>query len=105
MKSPLRTEFELFNYIYNLIIMGVCLIVTFLILNAIIGILAFEWAWGKVKAIRNYDEKRDSRYPAFRRMDVKKWDKLKFYIGAVTVMPFRVIFALVIIFVTFFIVK
>ena len=61
----------------------------FLCLNAIIGALAFEWAWTKIKPLRKPDEKIDSQFPQFRRYDQPKWSKLKFYIGAITWMPFR----------------
>lgn len=40
------------------------------------------------------DEKRDSKYPAFRRLDATKWRKWKFYIGAITILPLRLILTL-----------
>ena len=40
-------------------------------LNALVGILLFEWCWKVTKPIREIDEDRDSKYPAFRRNDAK----------------------------------
>jgi hypothetical protein len=39
----------------------------FLGVNALIGLILFEWTWAKVKPLREIDEDRDSRFPAFRR--------------------------------------
>lgn len=55
------------------------------------GALLFEYAWASVKPIREVNEERDSKYPAFRRWDAAKWRKWKFYPGAITIMPLRVI--------------
>ena len=67
----------------------------FLIVNALIGLLLFEYAWAKVRKVREINEERDSLYPAFRRYDAKKWSKWRFYIGAVTFMPIRLILSIV----------
>ena len=56
-----------------------------------IGLISFEWAWAMVKPIRNVDEDRDSKYPAFRRWDAHKWKKWRFYFGAITFMPLRLV--------------
>lgn len=61
-------------------------------INAIIGHFLFQWAWKVIKPIREVNEARDSKYPAFRRYDVPKWKKFKFYIGAITVLPLRFCF-------------
>jgi len=58
------------------------------------GLLMFEWAWSKAKPIREVDEERDSKYPAFRRYDAKNWSRWKFYIGAMILLPLR-LFAIV----------
>lgn len=42
-------------------------LIILLILNAAVGLYCFEWAWKKTKPIREINEKRDSKYPAFRR--------------------------------------
>jgi len=63
------------------------------VLNALVGILFFEWCWYITKPIRNIDESRDSRYPAFRRYDAVKWRRWKYYPGAVTLLPLRMTFA------------
>ena len=48
-------------------------LITYLIINAIVGLLMFEYAWHKVKSIRNVNEERDSKYPGYRRYDAIKW--------------------------------
>ena len=55
------------------------------------GLALFEWAWAQVKSIRDVDETRDSQYPAFRRLDAPKWRKWRFYIGALTMLPIRMV--------------
>jgi hypothetical protein len=62
--------------------------------NALVGILAFEWCWHVTKPIREIDEARDSKYPAFRRNDAKKWRRWKFYPGAMTFFVFRLFLAI-----------
>lgn len=62
--------------------------------NALVGILAFEWCWHVTKPIREIDEARDSKYPAFRRNDAKNWRRWKFYPGAMTFFVFRLFLAI-----------
>ena len=57
----------------------------------LLGLCMFEWAWSQVQNIKHVDEARDSQYPAYRRLDAKKWRKWKFYFGAVTWMPIRIV--------------
>lgn len=59
--------------------------------QAFIGILGLEFAWSRTKRMRSIDEARDSQFPAFRRTDVTKWARWKFYPGAMLVMPARLI--------------
>ena len=65
------------------------LILILLVANAIIGGLLFNTAWKQLSPFINGDEKEDSKYPAFRRIDAKKWNKLKFFLGSITVLPIR----------------
>lgn len=51
--------------------------------------IALEYAWCRLKRIREVDEDRDSQFPAYRRLDVKHWSKIKFYPGAMLTMPSR----------------
>ena len=67
-------------------------IAIFLGVQAILGLIALEYAWCRLKRIREVDEDRDSQFPAFRRVDVKNWSKLKFYPGAMLTMPSRLAF-------------
>jgi len=63
-------------------------------INALVGILLFEWCYKATKPIREVDEARDSKYPAFRRYDAKKWSRWKFYPGAMTLLFFRLFMAI-----------
>lgn len=56
-----------------------------------LGLLAFEWAWIQIKPLREINEDRDGKYPAFRRWDAFKWRKWHYYLGAMTVMPVRLV--------------
>jgi hypothetical protein len=81
------------------------LIISGLIANAIIGALVFNWAWKQLMPIIKSDETVDAKYPSFRRLDVKKWDKFKFFLGAVTVMPIRFLIGILILLSLFIFVK
>ena len=63
--------------------------------NALIGIVLFEWAMCKTRVVRRIDEERDSLFPAWRRLDVKKWSRWKMYPTAMTIMPIRLFWFLV----------
>ncbi len=59
--------------------------------NMILGLFMFEWAWCKIRTLRKVDEERDGKYPAFRRWDAYKWKKWRYYFGAITFLPIRLI--------------
>ena len=57
-------------------------------INLILGILLIEYALFKCRAVLKVDEARDSKYPAFRRYDVKEWKRWRLYlIGGPIVLP------------------
>ena len=58
-------------------------LLSWFIANWVVGILLLEYALYKTKAVRKVDESRDSKYPAFRRWDVKKWNRPTFYLGII----------------------
>jgi 1-acyl-sn-glycerol-3-phosphate acyltransferase len=60
----------------------------------VIGVIFIEYALMKTKAVRNVNEERDSKYPSFRRTDVKKWSRLRFYAMA-PLLPWRMLGAIV----------
>jgi len=62
-----------------------------IILNAVFGICLVEFAWSKLTECRylDLDEERDKLFPAFRRNDVKKWNRWKFYPMGMTLLPMR----------------
>lgn len=63
--------------------------------NAVAGILFFEWSYGKFSRHRDGNEARDRDFPAFRRTDAYKWSRLKFWPGAMLFLPCRAIFCVV----------
>lgn len=68
-------------------------LVYFIIGYMALGLFIFEWAWKKTKPMRIPNEERDSKYPAFRRLD-KKWNKIKYYPGALLWLPFKIVLIL-----------
>jgi len=70
-----------------------------------IGLLAFEWAWVQVKPLRDVNEDRDGKFAPFRRWDAFKWQKWKFYFGAVTFMPIRLLLGFLGVFTCYIFVK
>ena len=62
-----------------------------ILFNALIGLIAFEYAWANTKTYRNPIEELDEKFPAFRRTDAKKWVKCHFYCGAVTLLVPRLL--------------
>lgn len=67
------------------------IIIGLLVLNAIVGIMIFEFAYAKTAKIRAVDEDRDKLFPAWRRLDLDNWSRWKFYPIAMTLMPIRMI--------------
>ena len=65
-------------------------IVNFLLFNAVVGLLLFEWSWFKTRRVREVDEARDSLFPSWRRLDAKYWSKLQLYPAAITIMPLKI---------------
>lgn len=59
--------------------------------QAIIGVIAIEFAWARTKRFRQVDERRDAMFPQFRRNDAVHWARWKFYPGAMFLMPTRLI--------------
>ena len=59
------------------------------LLYPLFGLALFEYAWKFTARHRNIDEERDKRFPAWRRNDAPKWNKLTLYLGAVTFLPLR----------------
>ena len=57
-----------------------------LTINAVAGILLFEWAWHKNSRFRKPIDELDKLMPAFNRYDAQRWAKWKYYPGAMTLM-------------------
>ena len=77
----------------------------FIAIYMLSGLIIFEWAYQKVKPIREINEERDSQYPAYRRLDVKNWARWKFWFGAMTWMQIRLIMPMLILFLQYIYVK
>ena len=60
----------------------------FIVMNVILGIVMVEYALFKTKSVRKVDEARDSKFPAFRRWDVKLWSRPRLYLAS-PLLPFR----------------
>lgn len=65
-----------------------------IVINATVGYLLFTWAWKQLLPVINQDPKRDNQFEAFKRLDLAKWNKSKFMLGAITMMPIRFIIGL-----------
>ncbi len=67
----------------------------------IIGSVLFAYGvYGNLPVTRVVEE-RDSKYPAYRRKDVQNWNYPRLYLGAITVLPLRVVFGAIVFFLTF----
>ena len=66
-----------------------------LILNAIIGLMCFEYAWFKFRRFRNPNRDLDALYPAYARTDVQNWQKWRFYPGAIFLLVPRLLLAVI----------
>ena len=59
------------------------------IINWLIGILFVEFAMLKTRSVRKVDEARDSKYPAFRRIDVHLWWRPRLYFFSI-LLPLKI---------------
>ena len=64
-------------------------------LNAVCGIIIFEYSWWKMKRFRNPNKELDVLYPGYRRDDIINWSKWKMYPGAATILLPRMLFLVV----------
>lgn len=69
--------------------------VILLMINAVVGLISFEWGWYKLYRFRRPIPELEYLMPAFRRNDVQHWRKWMFYPGAVTIMWPRILFAVI----------
>ena len=60
-------------------------------IQAVIGFIAVEYAFSRLKRFMDGNEERDSKFPAYRRLDAKNWHRCKFYPGAMLTMPSRLL--------------
>jgi len=60
--------------------------VILILVNAVAGLITFEWAWYKTYRFRKPIAEVDDLLPAFRRNDAKYWHKWTHYPGAVTIL-------------------
>ena len=67
-----------------------------LVANAVIGLCVFEWAWAKFARFRRPNKDLNELFPAMSRSDSPKWQKWKFYPGAVTLMLPKILFCILV---------
>ena len=63
----------------------------YMIVQAIIGIMIFESIYRTLAKFQEVNEKRDGKFPQYRRHDAKYWSRWRFYPGAMFIMPTRLI--------------
>ena len=61
------------------------------IANAFFGLILFEWAWYYTYVVRNHPKELNAIFPMYRREDARRWNKCKFYPGALTLLLPRLI--------------
>ena len=61
---------------------GIAIWQVLLLLNALFGLMLFEWSWGKMHRFRYPNKDLNAINPAFRRDDAPNWQKWKLYPGA-----------------------
>ena len=69
------------------------MVATFLLVNAVLGIIAFEWAWHKTRRFRNPIKELDEKFFMQARYDAVTWRKWKFYPGAMFLLIPRMVVA------------
>ena len=69
--------------------------IEYMVVSAIIGIIAIEFSFTQSSRYLDGDEERDSAYPLCRRLDVKNWARWKLYPGAMLFMPTRLLLLIV----------
>ena len=67
-----------------------------LLLNAVFGLLMFEWAWYKLRRFRKPIGELNAQFPEIARIDAPHWSKWKHYPGALTLMWPRFFFILIV---------
>jgi len=77
----------------------------FLIFNAVVGLILFEYAYHSVRRFRNPNKDLDEIYPCYRRRDAMNWNKFKFYPGAIFLLVPRFLFLVVILFIAVILTK
>ncbi len=65
-----------------------------LVINAILGLAIFEWAWFKTRRFRKPIAELNAQFPELCRYDAPNWKKWKQYPGAVTLLIPRFIFSI-----------
>lgn len=71
-------------------------LIIFAIVNAVLGLIVFEWAWYKTRRFRNPIIELNAQFPELSRNDAPNWRKWKLYPGALTFMLPRFLGLLVI---------
>ena len=64
-------------------------------INALLGLIGFEWAWWKLRRFRKPIAELDQQFPELARKDAPLWKKWKLYPGAVTLLVPRLLLVII----------
>ena len=64
--------------------------------NFVVGLCLFEYGWSKTRRFRNPNLDLNAIYPAYHRDDALRWQKYRFYPGAVTLLVPRFVLTCII---------
>jgi len=81
------------------------LLALYLIIQAIIGIWIFESIYKGLSKYQEVNEKRDGKFPQYRRHDAKHWNRWMFYPGAMFLLTTKLILMISIVLFTCFLIK
>lgn len=63
--------------------------------QAIIGLLLFEYAYSVSKRQQKKNKEREAKFHSYVRLDAGKWSRWKLYPGALLLMPTRLVLVLI----------
>ena len=69
-------------------------LIIYLVFNAVIGLISFEWAWYTTRRHRKPILELSAQFPELCRNDAPKWKKWKHYPGAITFLVPRFVICL-----------
>jgi len=67
---------------------------TIYLVQGVIGVLLFEWAWKKAERVRCGEKAMYDEFPSFKRLDLHLWSRSKFYPGCFFILIPRCVWGL-----------